>query len=143
MDAQKTDDLDEVYVFNEIRKKTGISPVHFLYTPENMYLKSYEIGDEQGRAVLLYDYNGYTIQYSMYMNDEDSSHGVTEIDELVNEYILTAVEDMEVNIKEYDVVNQENHRFTAKFEYQDVQYQLNGLMEKEEFEKIIENLSFY
>ena len=45
---------------------------------------------------------------------------------------------LKVNIKEYDVVNQENHRFTAKFEYQDAQYQLNGLMEKEEFNKIIE-----
>ena len=143
MDTQKTEDLNEVQVFYEIREKTGISPVHFLYVPENMYLKSYEIGDEQGRAVLLYDYIGHTIQYSMYMNDEDSSHGFTEIDELVNEYTLTTFEDMEVNIKEYDVVNQENHRFTAKYEYQDVQYQLNGLMEKEEFDKIIKNLSFY
>ena len=143
MDSKSTKDLDEVYIFNKIRTETGISPVHFLYMPENMYLKSYEIGKEQGRAVLLYDYNGHTIQYSMYMNDEDSSHGFTEIDELVNEYTLTTVEDMKVNIKEYDVVNQENPRFTAKFEYQDVQYQLNGLMEKEEFDKIIENLSFY
>ena len=143
MDSQETIDIDELQIFKEIRKKTGISPVHFLYMPESMYLKSYEIGNEQGRAVLLYDYSGYTIQYSMYMNDEDSSHGFTEIDELVNEYTLTTVEDMKVNIKEYDVVNQENPRFTAKFEYQDVQYQLNGLMEKEEFDKIIENLSFY
>jgi len=143
MDSQETEDIDELQVFKEIRKETGISSVHFLYMPENMYLKEYEIEGEQGRAVLLYDYNGHTIQYSMYMNDEDSSHGFTEIDELVNEYTLTTVEDMKVNIKEYDVVNQENPRFTAKFEYQDVQYQLNGLMEKEEFDKIIENLSFY
>ena len=143
MESKSTKDLDEVYIFNKIRTETGISPIHFLYMPENMYLKEYEIEGEQGRAVLLYDYNGHTIQYSMYMNDEDSSHGFTEIDELVNEYTLTTVEDMKVNIKEYDVVNQENPRFTAKFEYQDVQYQLNGLMEKEEFDKIIENLSFY
>lgn len=143
MDSKSTKDLDEVYIFNKIRTETGISPVHFLYMPEKMYLKSYEIGEEQGRAVLLYDYNGHTFQYSMYMNDEDSSHGFTEIDELVNEYTMIALEDTEINIKEYAVVNQENHRFSAKFEYQDAQYQLNGLMEKEEFEKIIKNLRFY
>ena len=143
MDAQKTDDLDEIYIFNEINKKTGISPVHFVYVPKKMRLKEYEIQVEQGRAVLLYDYNGYTIQYSMYMNDEDSSHGYTEIDELVDEYILTTLEGVDVNIKEYYVVNQENHRFTALFEYQDAQYQINGIMEKEEFDKIIEYLSFY
>ena len=143
MDAEETKDFDELQVYREIRKETGISPVHFLYMPESMYLKSYEIGEEQGRAVLLYDYNGYTIQYSMYMNDEDSSHGFTEIDELVNEYTSTTSENTEVNVKEYAVVNQENHRFTAMFEYQDAQYQLNGLMEKEEFNKIIQNLRFY
>lgn len=143
MDSNKTEDLDEIQIFYEIRKKTGISPVHFVYVPKNMKLKEYEIGDEQGRAVLLYDYNGYTIQYSMYMNDEDSSHGYTEIDELVDEYILTTLEGVDVNIKEYYVVNQENHRFTALFEYQAAQYQINGIMEKEEFDKIIENLSFY
>jgi len=143
MDAEETKDFDELQVYREIRKETGISPVHFLYMPKKMHLKEYEINGEQGRAVLLYDYNGYTIQYSMYMNDEDSSHGYIEIDNLINEYTLMTVEGMEVNIKEYDVVNQGNHRFTAKFEYQDVQYQLNGLMEKEKFDKIIENLSFY
>ena len=143
MDSQETEDIDELQVFKEIRKETGISPVHFGYIPKKMHLKEYEINGEQGRAVLLYDYNGYTIQYSMYMNDKDSSHGYTEIDKLVDEYtILTAV-DVKVDIKEYSVVNQENHRFAAKFEYQNAQYQLNGLMEKEEFDKIIKNLSFY
>ena len=143
MDSQETEDIDELQVFKEIRKETGISPVHFLYMPKKMHLKEYEINGDQGRAVLLYDYNGYTIQYSMYMNDEDSSHGYTEIDKLVDEYTILTEVDVEVDIKEYSVVNQENHRFVAKFEYQNAQYQLNGLMEKEEFDKIIKNLSFY
>ena len=143
MDAEETKDFDELQVYREIRKKTGISPVHFGYMPKKMHLKEYEINGEQGRAVLLYDYNGYTIQYSMYMNDEDSSHGYTEIDKLVDEYTILTEVDVEVDIKEYSVVNQENYRFAAKFEYQNAQYQLNGLMEKEEFDKIIKNLSFY
>ncbi len=54
MDAQKTEDLDEVYIFNEIRKETGISPVHFIYMPEDMYLKRYEVNSELGSAELLF-----------------------------------------------------------------------------------------
>lgn len=143
MDAQKTDDLDEVYIFKEINKKTGISPVHFIYMPEDMYLKQYEVNSELGSAELLYDYHGRTIQYSMYMNDADSSHGYTESDELVNEYKITTKKKIHVAIQEYSVQNQAHHRFAAEFEYRNAQYQLVGLMEKEEFDRIIENLSFY
>ena len=143
MDSQKTIDIDELQVFKEIRAETGISPVHFLYMPKEMHLKEYEINGEQRRAVLLYDYNGYTIQYSMYMNDKDSSHGYTKTDELVKEYSITAAEGISVDIKEYFVKNQKIHKFSAEFEYEDAQYQLVGWMGKEEFDKIIKNLSFY
>ena len=143
MDSQKTDDLDEVYVFNEIRKKTGISPVHLGYMPELMYLKEYELSIEQSRAVLLYDYRGQTIQFSMYMNNADSSYGQIEMDELVNEYEIVLDNDICININEYEVPNKTDHRYAAEFQYQDARYQLIGIMKKVEFEKIINNLQFY
>lgn len=142
MDSQETKDLDEVQVFNEIRRELGISPVHFGYMPENMYLERYELEVEQKRAVLLYDYNDQTIQYTMYMNDTDSSHAQIEIDQLVDEYSMTVFDDIVVDVKEYSVTNFDNHRYVAEFEYVDAQYQLAGVMEKEEFEKIIKNLYF-
>jgi predicted ATP-grasp superfamily ATP-dependent carboligase len=143
MDSQETEDIDELQVFKEIRKETGISPVHFGYMPKKMYLKEYEINSEQGRAVLLYDYNGQTIRYTMYMNDADSSHGRTDTDKLINEYTIEVENGVQVTIEEYEVVNKENRRFVAEFEYQNAQYQLMGLMEKDEFEKIINNFGFY
>ena len=143
MDSQETEDIDELQVFKEIRKETGISPVHFGYMPKKMHLKEYEINSEQGRAVLLYDYNGQTIRYTMYMNDADSSHGRTDTDKLINEYTIEVENGVQVTIEEYEVVNKENRRFVAEFEYQNAQYQLMGLMEKDEFEKIINNFGFY
>ncbi len=143
MESQSTEDLDVVYIFDRIRDETGISPVHFIYMPKKMHLKEYEIDGEQGRAVLLYDYNGYTIRYRMYMNDADSSHGWTDMDELTDEYPVTLENGVRVTVQEYEVTGQEEPRYVAEFEYRDAQYQLMGHMEKEEFEKIIKNFSFY
>ena len=142
MKSEETNDWDEVQVFNEIRQKTGISPVRFGYKPETMNFVKYEIDDNQNRAVLLYEYNGQIIQYSMYMNNTDSSYGQTEIDQMVSEYKIEIQENVVVNIQEYDVVNYEVNRYMAEFEYMDAQYKLIGLMEKEEFDEIIKNLIF-
>ena len=133
MESQSTEDLDVVYIFDRIRDETGISPVHFIYMPKKIHLKEYEIDGEQGRAVLLYDYNGYTIRYRMYMNDADSSHGWTDMDELTDEYPVTLENGVRVTVQEYEVTGQEEPRYVAEFEYRDAQYQLMGHMEKDEF----------
>ena len=142
MDVHEAEDLDEVQVFHEIRQKIGISPVRFRYMPKPMIFKSYEIDLEQQRAVLFYTYNDQIIRYSMYMNNDDSSHGQIETDQLVDEYTIKTHENVPINLKEYSVINYEKNRYVAEFEYKDAQYQLIGIMEKEEFDKIIENLFF-
>ena len=78
----------------------------------------------------------------MYMNDEDSSPGQTNIDELINEYQIKTIDNINVNIEEYRVNNQDENRYVAEFEYMDAQYSLMGVMEKSEFDEIIENLIF-
>lgn len=143
MDSQEAEDLDEVQVFKRIRSELGISSVRFQYLPEGTKLKKYEIDKKQNRAVLFYEYDNQIIQYSMYMNNSDSSYGRTDIDQLVDEYIIETNNNISVNIKEYAVANQEKNRYVAEFEYMDAQYQLIGLLDKEEFNKIIENFFFY
>ena len=142
MDSQKTEDLDEIQLFYEIREKTGISPVHFGYIPKKMHLKKYEINREQGSAVLLYDYNGHTIQYSMYMNDEDSSLGQIATDKLIKKYEVQSIEGITAQVKIYEIDGQTQNRYIGEFEYQDAQYQIIGVMQKEDFEEMIKNLYF-
>ena len=142
MESEETDDWNEIQVFNDIRKETGIFPVRFGYMPKKLLFTGYELDKEQNLAVIFYNYNDQIMQYLMYMNNTDSSYGQTEIDQLVSEYQIV-VNNNVIDIKEYTVVNQENNRYVAEFEYMDAQYQLTGLMEKEEFDKIIENLIFY
>ncbi len=143
MEAEQTQDADEIQVFNQIRQEIGISPIRLGYMPKGMVFEEYEIDKKQNRAIIFYKYNGQIIRYSMYMNDEDSSHGQTDIDKLVSEYQINAVGNIIINVKEYDVVNESENRFEAEFEYMDAQYKLIGLMQKEEFDKIVENLAFY
>ena len=143
MESEETDDWNEIQIFNEIRKEIGISPVRFGYMPKKMGFIEYELDAKQNRAVLLYKYDDQIIQYSMYMNDSDSSYGRTELDKLIDEYQIRINDEIDIGVKEYSVIDRENNRYVAEFEYMDAQYQLTGIMEKTEFDKIIENLIFY
>lgn len=143
MESEVTEDWNEIQVFNEIRKETGIFPVRFGYMPKTLLFTGYELDKEQSRAIIFYKYGGQILRYSMYMNDSDSSHGQTEVDELIDSYQIKAQNKINVNIKVYAVVNSDESRYDAEFEYKGAQYRLMGIMKKDEFDKIVENLIFY
>ncbi len=65
-----------------------------------------------------------------------------ETDKEIEEYIIT-VNDIDITVREYSVENYETYRRVAEFGYKGVHYQLKGIMEKEDFEKILKNLHFF
>lgn len=142
MESQKTEDIDELQVFKEIQNTLGISTVRLVYKPENMTFSNYEIDKNQSKAIIFYKYDNQIIQYSMYMNTSDSSHGQIALDHLINEYKIEVKNSINIDIKEYTVNNYDLSRYVAEFEYSDAQYQIMGIMEQDEFKKIIENLYF-
>ena len=142
MESQTTEDVNEIQVYKEIGSELGISTVRWGYFPENTYLKEYEIDKEQAKATFIYECNGEIIRYIMYMNDEDSSLGQIKTDRLTSEYQVETGERISVSVKEYDIEEMEENRYVAEFEYDDAQYQIMGIVDEEEFIKIIENLIF-
>lgn len=140
MDSQETEDLDEVEIYRDITNKLGIVPLGLTYLPENMFLREYEIDESQNMAMLLYKYNGQNIQYYMYMNDTDSSFGQIEVDKITDEYDIELENSIVFHVTEYLLSDTKRKRYVAETEYRDVQYQLMGVIEKEEFEKIIKNI---
>lgn len=142
MVSQDTDDLDEVHIYKEIWRELGITAVGWGYFPPNTFLKTYELDKEQSKAILLYDYNGQVIRYTMYMNDEDSSLGQIKTDKLIDEYVVETVDGRNLCIKEYEIDKTKTRRYVTNFEYKDAQYQIMGDIKKDEFEKIIKNLIF-
>lgn len=142
MDSQKSEDINEMETYQEIREKLGVSAVRLRKKPENMYLERYSIDSEQRYAILFYNYNGEIIKYSVYLNDSDSSFGQSEPDKLVNEYKIK-INSSIINVEEYCIEGKKDKRYIAKFQYRDVNYQLKGVMEKEKFVEILKNLQFF
>lgn len=141
MITKDSEDGNEVTAYREIREKLGILPVRLGYKPENMELRNYSIDTEQRRSILFYRYKDEVIRYAMYENDSDSSLGQNEEDELLETFNIT-VSDQDIEVKEYNIRKNGKKRYIASFTYNSCQYQLKGVMDKENFIKIINYLQF-
>ena len=141
MESQRTADLDEVGVYREINEKFGVTPVRLKYKPPGTVLNRCIMDETQNRIVLFYEYESEIIRYTMYMNDTDSSFKKKDLDSLIDEYELKN-NNVSIHVEEYTINNSSNRRYIAEFEYQGIQYQLMGRMEKKEFDNILKNLFF-
>ena len=106
------------------------------------YYVSCNINEDIQQADLLYEYKGETIRYEIYLNQADSSKGVTKEDSEVNVYEIE-VDGNKVHIEERKIEKIGEKSLIAEFEHKGVYYQLKGVMEKSEFNKTIKNLKFY
>lgn len=141
MDTKVSED-DDFGVFSEIREKLGVTAVRLRYKPTDMRLKSYEIDEEQGRAVLLYEYEGEVICYTIYLNDSDSSLSQKQEDYLSDEFVVE-IDEQSIIVKEFSLDNSTQLRYVADFKFKGINYQVKGVMIREEFKKIIENLVYF
>lgn len=91
---------------------------------------------------MFYEYKGETIRYEIYLNQADSSKGVTKEDEEITTSELK-VQKNKIKISERKTDKTETSVMSAEFEDKGVFYQLRGKMNKEDFYKIIKNLKFY
>lgn len=139
METKETEDIDELEADKEITKVIGTALVKIEYKPKGMRFIRYTVDKDQRKVVLFYEYGKEVIRYSMYTNSKDSSFGQKTIDKLLNEYDIENGNQI-IHVKEYDVKNQTEKRYIAEFQYKDIQYQLKGIMEKNDFEEILKNL---
>lgn len=141
METKESEDIDEIEIYKEIAKVMGDYLVRMEYKPKDMVLKRYIIDKDQRMTVLFYQYGEEVIKYYMYTNSTDSSFGEKTIDQLLDEYEFQNGKHS-ILVKQYEIKDSDEERYIAEFEYKDIHYQIKGSMEKEEFEKILENLFF-
>ena len=141
METKESEDINELEADKEITKVIGTALVKIEYKPKGMRFIRYTVDKDQRKVVLFYEYGKEVIRYSMYTNSKDSSFGQKTIDKLLNEYDIENGNQI-IHVKEYDVKNQTEKRYIAEFQYKDIQYQLKGIMKKNDFEEILKNLFF-
>lgn len=142
MVQHETSDELEINAYKEIGEELGISAVRLRYKPVGMYVKDINIDEEQKQAQIFFEYGDEVIRYMIYMNNSDSSLGQKTLDKLINEFEVKT-DKQTIKVEEYEVEEYKTPRFIATFSYRGVHYQLKGIMEKEEFEKILKNLSYF
>lgn len=142
MDSHEVNSNDEYEAYQEVDEMIHGKSVRIWDMPKGMKFIDYSINKEIQQADIFYKYKGETIRYEIYLNQTDSSKGVTKEDSEVNVYEIE-VDGNKVKIEERKIEKISEKSLIAEFEYKGVYYQLKGIMEKSEFNKIIKNLKFY
>ena len=141
-DRLETTKVDEKEAYEQIKEELGIEPVQLQYMPAGMEFYDSVIEKGLGTATLYYTYRGKVIQYEMYLQYTNGSYSISQEDNYKNNYQLWNGK-IPIKIKELETINSKEKEFFAIFEYQSTLYKLIGIIEKEEFEKILKNLYFF
>lgn len=139
----KPDVVTEGEAYDKIEDEFGFLPVTLDYLPDGMVFEDFDFTNNAQNVYMGYSgKNQETIVYSLYPNYRMGSIGRDVEDGWVDEYDKV-VRDVTISIKEYLIEENQSVRYKASFEYQNVYYflEMNNI-EKQDVEKIIENLHF-
>lgn len=132
-------DLEEVYA--DILEKTDIRSVIFKYVPQEMKFSSYMIDDTTGYALIFYQYGDTIITVDM-RKKGDQIKGVQIFDGDILETFEIDTKFGTVLIKEIVTLEDEKD-YVAQITYDNCQYVIYGVVQRDEFEKMIEFMNFY
>lgn len=141
-DVTQQEEIAEEEVLQRIKDEFGFDPVRMDYKPLNMEMVDYILEPSFLSATLYYQYEENVFMSFMAPVYQDFSFGYDIEDTVVDEYVKT-VENVEIQVTEYVIEKSNEQEFSARFEYKDVTYILTGIIKKNEFEKILENLHFF
>ena len=139
---EKTIDTTEENIYQKIKDEFGFDPVRLDYKPQRMKIVDYNLEMEFLTAIIYYEYGENIFTYTITPTYQEFSFGYDIEDIVVDEYIKT-VGNIEIQVTEYLIEASNQQEFSAEFEYNNITYLLTGIIEKDEFEKILENLHFF
>lgn len=128
-------------VYQKIRDELKIKPVQIMDIPIEARFKKAIIEKDLKVAEIYYQYQNDNIMYIINGDQAKNSIGVSIEDEVIEDYTLE-VEGILINIQECEIASTKQKRYYASFDYKKSNYFLSGIMEQDEFEKILKNLYF-
>lgn len=141
-DILSSEENEEEKAYQEIRDKLGIDPVRIITQSSSMRYEDIEVDEYLKVANLFYECNNQIISYIINCSQRDGTWGFDIEDTLINEYTYS-LDETKVTVEEYCVEGTDEKKYSARFDYKDVHYQLTGNMTKEEMEEILNNLYFF
>lgn len=134
---------EENGVYSEIKEKTGITPLKFLYKPEGMKYSSCSIDSNTNNAIIqyLYDKNDTVINSFMYKKSLDASGYQSFDGKYTDSFHITIAEDKIITISEIENPNGEKE-YVTQFEINYTYYSVSAIMDKKEFVKLLQNAYF-
>ena len=144
--VMRTAEESEEEAYQIISDELGVEPVRIWNKTEEMKFIDMEYDEEIQTAEFYYEYNDDILIYLVNASYRDASLGVDIEDEIVDMYNKKIGNDeVEIltEIKEYEIQETGQERYSAQFEYKGLEYFFIGAMDKEDFEYILENLYIY
>ena len=140
--AAKVSEEEEAY--QKIKDEFGFEPVRMYYLPEGMKFQESIILEDIQSAYFIYgDGQGESISYQMNMDYSTGSMSTDIEDKVVREYEIE-VDNIDIQIVQYQLLDSAQKKSRGTFEYQGIQYFITGNdLKEEEFEKILKNLKFF
>ena len=127
--------------YQEIRDAFDTDVVKIFVCLPNMEFDTMNLDESKQIAELYYTCNGKRIIYMVNAPYRESSLGIDIEDPVEKEY-SKEINGCKINIVLYKVEEDNESRCVAKFEYNNIEYFIIGLIKEGDFEKILKNLVF-
>lgn len=128
--------------YAEIEKIFGTKVVRIIDKPKDMHFLEMQLDQDLQETTFYYSAEDKILSYRIVFPYAESSSGMEIPDEFQKEYVLELPE-ADVVISEYRIQDTGELEYSAQFTYEDSQYFLTGIMNREDFEKVVKNLNFF
>lgn len=137
----KSANNDEEEAYQMVEKELSKKVVKISAGPRGFKFDKLLYDEDSQVAEFLYNYKKRTVVYFVNASYRDSSFGVNVDDKKIRTYTQN-ISNHVITVKEYEDGEKEESRYVAIFEEKGIEYYLVAAMNKNEFEKILNNLFF-
>ncbi len=132
-------EYDEEKVCQEIQEKLGVVPVKLGYQPKGMHLVDYWIKDETGETIVEYKVGESTVHVYISKDQSNSSINYQTDREKLDTLVIDS-NGLEIEVFEYKNLEEKVY-YLSSFKYLNTFYLIDGMIEYDEFIKILENIA--
>lgn len=133
---------DEQKAIDDIEKELSVDIPRFLYRPEGLEFKDYNISKDFEYALLQYDYNDTIMTLYINKYDKETKSTGASLDGKEIETIKLPEGEASIQVKRIMVKGDKKASYVAYWNNSTEFYQIESQMEEKEFIKLIKNIKF-